>query len=117
MRDLMINQRKIHYQCYSDEETFDKYGNPRKKYGEIKELNLCVSSNKGESTEDIFGRDLDYDRTMTTHDMSCEIDEFTRLWIDNSVDKPFDYTVKSVSKSYSSIKYAIKKVNVYENKD
>lgn len=118
MRDLAINQKTIFYSVYGVGESTDKYGNPKKGYGQIKSMKLCVSASKGEPSEDIFGNDLKYDRTMTTHNTSCDIDEFTRIWIDAPTDGPHNYIVKSVSKSYSSIKYAIEKVDItYENKN
>ena len=99
-----------------DEVTVDKYGNPVKGYGDIESMRLCVSSNKGEPNEDIFGNDLKYDKTMSTHNLSCTIDEFTRLWIGIPKTQPYNYKVKAVAPSYSCIKYAIEKVNKNEDK-
>lgn len=110
MRDMAINQQTIFYQNKIDIEATDKWGNPISGFGEIKQMKICVTGNAGEPTKNVFGNDLKYDRTMTTHDTNCTIDEFTRLWIDtDDTSKEPDYTVKAVSKTYSCIKYAIEK--------
>ena len=111
MRDMAINQQTIHYQNKNDSSATDKWGNPVSGYGEIKSMEMCVSGGTDEPTKDIFGNDLKYDRTMSTHDTDCTINEFTRLWIDtDDISSSHDYEVKAVSKSYSCIKYAIVKV-------
>jgi hypothetical protein len=74
---------------------------------------MSVSANKGEASQQAFGMDLEYDREMSTHDMSCPIDEYTHLWIDGKDTKEtHNYIVKAVSKSLNCIRYAIKKVNI-----
>ena len=98
-----------YYERFSNQSTV-------KGYGDIESMRLCVSSNKGEPNEDIFGNDLKYDKTMSTHNLSCTIDEFTRLWIGIPKTQPYNYKVKAVAPSYSCIKYAIEKVNKNEDK-
>ena len=109
MRDLAINQQTIFYQTTVWVKRLINTGNPVKGYGDIESMRLCVSSNKGEPNEDIFGNDLKYDKTMSTHNLSCTIDEFTRLWIGIPKTQPYNYKVKAVAPSYSCIKYAIEK--------
>ena len=115
MRDLKRNQQTIWYSLLNVSTGEDEWGNTEdiKTYGEPTPVDISVSSDKGEISQQAFGIDLDYDREMITHDMSCPIDEYTHLWIDGrDTDKTHNYIVKAVSKSLNCIKYAIKKVNV-----
>lgn len=115
MRDLKRNQQTVWYSLLSVGTGEDEWGNTEdiKTYGEPTPINICVSANKGEVSQQAFGTDLDYDREMTTHDMSCPIDEYTHLWIDGKdTTETHNYIVKAVSKSLNCIRYAIKKVNV-----
>ena len=119
MRNLKRNQQTIYYRNYeSYDDEFDEYGNLTgslvKKYGEIKECKISVSGNKGSADNQMFGINLDYDRTMSTSDMNCDIDEFTILWVDTSTDKPHDYEVVKRSPTLNQIVFAIKKVTVSE---
>ena len=115
MRDLKRNQQTIWYSLLSVSAEEDEWGNTGdiKTYGEPIALNISVSGNKGEVSQQAFGADLKYDREMSTHDMNCPIDEYTHLWIDGrSTDKTHNYIVKAVSKSLNCIRYAIEKVDV-----
>ena len=119
MRDLKRNQQKIFYRNYeSCEDEYDEYGNLTgsiiKKFGVIKECEISVSGNKGNADNQMFGINLDYDRTMSTADMSCEINEFSELWIDCSTDMPHNYEVVKRSPTLNQIVFAIKKVSVSE---
>ena len=115
MRDLKRNQQTIWYSLLNVSVGEDEWGNTEdvKTYGEPVAINMSVSANKGEASQQAFGMDLDYDREMSTHDMSCPIDEYTHLWIDGrDINDTHNYIVKAVSKSLNCIRYAIKKVNV-----
>jgi hypothetical protein len=115
MRDLKRNQQTIWYSLLNVSTDKDEWGNTVdiKTYGEPIETKISISANKGEVTEQAFGTDLDYDREMTTHDMSCPIDEYTHLWLDGrDTNNTHNYIVKAVSKSLNCIRFAIKKVNV-----
>ena len=115
MRDLKRNQQTIWYSLLNVSTDKDEWGNTVdiKTYGEPIEIKISISANKGEVTEQAFGTDLDYDREMTTHDMSCPIDEYTHLWLDGrDTNNTHNYIVKAVSKSLNCIRFAIKKVNV-----
>lgn len=60
-----------------------------------------------------FGSLTDYDRTMTTADPECPIDENSILWIDeDDTGGAYDYVVKLVSRWKNSTQYAIAKVEV-----
>ena len=115
MRDLKRNQQTILYSLLNVSTGEDEWGNTEdiKTYGEPVSMDISVSGDKGEITQQAFGTNLDYDREMITHDMNCPIDEYTHLWIDGrDVGQTHNYIVKAVSKSLNCIKYAIKKVNV-----
>ena len=115
MRNLKRNQQQIWYSLLNVSAGEDEWGNTEdvKTYGEPTSMYISVSSDKGEISQQAFGMDLDYDREMITHDMSCPIDEYTHLWIGGiDTSQKHNYVVKAVSKSLNCIKYAIKKVNV-----
>lgn len=96
MRDSERNKAKIWYALRNVAKQEDEWGNTKDvtTYGDPQELKISVSASKGEATSQAFGADLKYDREMVTHDMSCPIDEYTRLWIDEP--SVFDKTVKTV---------------------
>ncbi len=115
MRDLKRNQQTIWYALLNVSSDKDEWGNTKdiKTYGEPQQMKITLSGNKGEASEQAFGADLKYDREMSTHDMSCPIDEYTHLWLDGKdTTGTHNYIVKAVSKSLNSIRYAIEKVNV-----
>lgn len=118
MRSLRINQQPVFYKLYIDqEEIIDQYGNPTGSfepiYSELKSAMLCVSPNKGSSEVEQFGSMEDYDRTMTTADTDCQIDENAVLWIDGAdTDGPWNAIVKLKAPWKNSIQYAIKTVTV-----
>lgn len=59
----------------------------------------------------------DYDRTMTTADPKCPIDENAVLWVDGAdTEGPWNYIVKEVGRWKNSTQYAIKKVTVSQYK-
>ena len=115
MRDLKRNQQTIWYSLLNVSTGTDEWGNTEnvKTYGVPTKAQVTLSANKGEASAQSFGADLQYDREMSTHDMSCPIDEYTHLWIDGrDTTETHNYIVKAVSKSLNCIRYAIEKVNV-----
>lgn len=118
MRGLLRNQQPVFFKLYEgEEEIIDKYGNStgsyEPKYSDLKCTMLCVSPNKGSSEVNLFGSFEDYDRTATTADTSCEIDENAILWVDGAdTDGPHNFIVKLVGRWKNSVTYAIKKVKV-----
>lgn len=115
MRDCERNKSKIFYALRNVKTDKDEWGNTKDvaTYSSPVELSISVSANKGEAAAQAFGADLRYDREMTTHDMSCPIDEYSRLWLDgHSTEKAHNYEVAAVSKSLNCIRYAIRRVNV-----
>lgn len=120
MRDLARNKQAIFYKPFTGtEELIDEYGNVtgsfKPTYGNLKSLRLSISANKGDTATQQFGNVLDYDRTMSTSDTSCGIDENSILWLDGAdTSKPHNFIVKKVAKSLNAIQYAIKQVMVSE---
>lgn len=118
MRDLRRNLSTVCFKPYAgQEEILDEYGNATgsfvPKYGALQTAHLCVSPNKGSSEAEMFGTLVDYDRTMTTADAGCPIDENTILWLDGqSTDEPHNYIVKKRAPWKNSVAYAIKRVTV-----
>lgn len=120
MRDFRRNLSLAHFKLYHGQtEIVDEWGNPtgsfEQKYGPLQSARLCVSPNKGSSETDMFGSLEDYDRTMTTADPACLIDENCILWLDGQpTDGPHNYIVKKRAPWKNSVAYAIKRVTVSE---
>ena len=120
MRNFYQNLSAVYFRLYvGQEEMVDEYGNATgsfsPKYGPLQSARLCVSPNKGSSETEMFGSLEDYDRTMTTADTSCLIDENSIIWLDGkSTDGPHNYIVKKRAPWKNSVAYAIKRVSVSE---
>lgn len=117
MRDLARNQQPVFFKNYGAMvDVYDDDGNwigQEPGYGNLKSAMLTVSPNKGASETEQFGSLADYDRTMTTSDTSCQIDEQSILWIDNAdTDEPHNYVVTKRAPWKNSISFAIKQVTV-----
>lgn len=117
MRSLARNKQKIYYALYGGkEEIRDEWGNltgeSRLTYGDPLEYRINVSAARGTADVEQFGINANYTKTMVTNDLSCPIDETTRLWIGIEPTKPHNYVVMSVAKSINSITYAIREVSV-----
>lgn len=115
MRDLKKNQVLISYKNFIEkEEITDADGNAtgsyRRKYSDVKHIRISVSANRGDVEIQGFGAQLDYDRTMTTSDMSCGINEKSIVYIGSET-----YTVKARAVSLNQIQLAIKREEINEN--
>lgn len=121
VRSLIRNQQPVFYKLYEGKkEIIDQYGNVTGNfepiYSDLKSAMLCVSPNKGSSEVEQFGSTEDYDRTMTTADPHCPIDENAVLWVDGAdTEEPWNYIVKEVGRWKNSTQYAIKKVTVSQH--
>ena len=114
MRDLKRNQVKISYKNYIEKkEITDAEGNAtgsyERVYSDIKELYISVSANKGDVEVQGFGSQLDYDRTLSTADMSCDINESSIVYIGGET-----YVVKKRAVSLNQIQLALKRVDISE---
>lgn len=119
MRSLLRNQQPVFYRIYEGEKEIEIDGIPTgsfvPSYSDLKSVMLCVSPNKGSSEVEQFGSTEDYDRTATTSDPKCPIDENAVLWVDGAdTDGPWNYIVKMKAVWKNSAQFAIKKVTVSE---
>lgn len=118
MRSLLKNQQIVYYKRYlGSHEIIDEFGNSTGSYEPIYDVlesaMLCVSPNKGTSEAEMFGSLEAYDRTMTTADIRCPIDEDTILWIDGvDTNAAHNYIVKRRAPWKNSVSFAIQKVDV-----
>lgn len=118
MRSLLKNQQPVFYKLFEGEqEIVDQYGNATGSYapiyGEIRSAMLSVSPNKGSTEVEQFGTLLNYDRTMTTADITVPIDENTVLWLDGAdTNGPWNYVVTKRAPWKNSIQFAVSRVNV-----
>lgn len=93
-------------------------GEKRLLYYPPERMRVHVSAAEGRVVGYLFGVGVGYDRTMSTNDTSCPIDEHTVLFIDKEPDfndkglPLYNYIVKKVAKSKNLITYAIKRVDV-----
>ena len=123
MRDLKRNQQTFYYSLYlGKENVVDIYGNKtgekRIAYGDPVEMYANISPANGNASTDIFGKDLQYSKTIVTCDMECPITETSVLWIDmepyddqNNL-LPYDYMVTQVARGLNNIVYAVSKAEV-----
>ena len=100
-----------------EEEIIDDYGNKtgsfRPIYGPIQSAQMMVSPNRGDATLDMFGTLLEYDRTVSTADTSCPINEHAILWLDGaSTTGPYTHYVKRRALWKNSLVFAVKQVEV-----
>lgn len=123
MRCLERNKRQFYYALYLGmqdivDENGDYTGEVKKAYGEPVSMKANLSPSKGTSQVEQFGTDLNYDRVIVTDDINCPIDEHSVLCVDAppSYDSDgnliYDYVVKRVAKSLSSVSIAITRVNI-----
>ena len=140
MKTLERNKTQFWYAVHHGrEEILDPYGNHtfdyREEYYEWKPFKAHISPARGESSAELFGNDVSYDKTIVTDDLNCEIDENTILCIDIQPALPpaqtetasenntsiapatvtapaYDYIVTKKAVSLNFIQYAVKKVKV-----
>lgn len=124
MRNLKKNQQKLFYSMYVgkvpvlDGEGYET-GDYETGYTAPVSFSANISAGKGSSQEEVFGKELDFTRTISTTDMTCPINEHSLIWIETApVLKPdgtadpnsADYTVATLpARSLNSIMIAIKR--------
>lgn len=130
MRSLKKNQQPFHYATYSEEiKVYKRDENGNIEYVEIDgslvpiEIGTVagynepvlfyanISAGRGDAQADVFGSNVDYTRTISTTDMTCQIDELTLIWINNKVEYNADGTVNSDSADYKVAAYPAKSLN------
>lgn len=119
MRSLKKNMQKLYCSVYSEEIKIyqrDEAGNIMYTeidgvktpieigtvagYNEPVIFNANISAGKGSAQDSPFGSDVDYTRTISTTDMTCPIDELTRIWIESEPQYNPDGTVDGDSADY-----------------
>lgn len=124
MRTLERNKSKFYYATYIgstemlDENGFNTF-EPTVSYSKWKPYKANISAARGESTAELFGNDLVYDKIIVTDDTDCEIDENSVLAIDFAVEEGadvavYDYVVVKRAESLNFVQYAVRKVKVNE---
>ena len=127
LKDLKANQVPFYYQTYDGEteevdedgyltgETVQSDSSPIKAFARI-------SPNTTDVEETPFGRDLVYDKMISTV-QDLPIDEFSKLFVDvvpavnpdGSTDTKPDYQVVKVARDLHQKLWAIRKLEGYEN--
>lgn len=124
MRSLRRNKKPLYYATYDKkipvtDENGDFTGEEETVYSKPLHFYANISPSKGSCQEEVFGKSLDYSRTVSTCNMSLPIDEFSRIWIETKpVLKPdgtadgdsADYSVVAIAGSLNSVVYALKKL-------
>ena len=118
MFNLARNTQLVNFKLYTGEqEIIDengyKTGSIVPQYGEMQSAYLSVSPNKGNADLQMFGTLEGYDRTMVTADITCQINEYSILWVDDqNTQGPHNYFVRKRAPWKNSIAFAIKQVEV-----
>lgn len=125
MFDLEENQREFYYQLYITEtDELDEEGNltgdTELVYSAPIKASAMISENTSETAEMPFGKDLVYDRMISTV-QDLPIDEYSRLFIDvvpvlnedGTTDTKPDYKVKKVAKGIYQKVWAIQRIEGY----
>lgn len=125
MKGLTINKRKIWYSQFTGttanvDANGNRTGEVTRNYSNPVMLKASVSASRGSADLELFGVNLNYNKTVIVDNTTCPITETTILWVDTDpqIDNsgkataPHDYVVRSVAKSLNNIAYAISKVNV-----
>lgn len=105
MRDLKKNLRKMHYALYDSETPiYDENGNEeletRAGYKNPVLFRANLSAGKSNAEESPFGKDVSYDRVISTCDMDLLIDENSLIWVKNKPVFNADGTVNPDSADY-----------------
>lgn len=125
MVDLEENQREFYYQLYITEtDELDEEGNltgdTELVYSAPIKASAMISENTSETAEMPFGKDLVYDKMISTV-QDLPIDEYSRLFIDvvpvlnedGTTDTKPDYKVKKVAKGIYQKVWAIQRIEGY----
>ena len=127
MFDLPENQREFYYQTYiTSEEEYDEdgylTGEDKSYYSNPIKAKAMISENTSDAVEMPFGKDLVYDKMISTV-QDLPIDEYSKLFIDvepvlnedGTTDTKPDYEVVKVAKGIYQRVWAIRKIDGYEN--
>ena len=119
MRSLKKNQQKLYYSTYDsaitiyerdengeivydeiDGELYPRIKAERAGYNKPVFFDANVSAGKGTAQEEVFGKDIDFTRTISTTDLTLPIDELSLVWIESEPKYLEDGTVDPNSADY-----------------
>lgn len=118
MRSLKKDQQSLYFATYAGQQTIykrDENGEivcadeektipielgGQAVYNEPVLFSANISAGKGSAQEDVFGKDLDYTRTISTTDLSLPINELSLVWIESKPTYLEDGTVDPNSADY-----------------
>lgn len=105
MRSLKKNQRKMHYALYDNEiPIVDENGNEeletRAGYKNPVLFRAHLTAGQSDAEESPFGKDVSYDRIISTCDMDLPIDENSLIWVKSNPTYNDDGTVNGDSADY-----------------
>lgn len=118
MRSLKKNQQNLWYSTYADqitiyerdengeivyvdaEKTIPKIIAERAGYNKPVSFYANISAGKGTAQEEVFGKDIDFTRTISTTDLSLTIDELSLVWIESEPKYLEDGTVDTNGADY-----------------
>ena len=124
MRNLKKNSRTMYYALYDSEiPIYDEDGNPELEtmagFKEPVQFKASLSTGQSDAEESPFGKNVTYDRVISTCDMSLQIDENSLIWVKSKPVYNADGTVNPDSADYevaappldglNSLRIAIKK--------
>ncbi len=124
MRNCKKNQREMYYALYKDDvPIFDDSGfeelETKSGYDAPVSFKASLSTGQSDAEESPFGKNVSYDRVISTCDTSLPIDENSLIWVKNKPVFNADGTVNGDSADYevaappldglNSLRIAIKK--------
>lgn len=118
MRCMEINKRDFWYAQYEGKEELlvdgKRTGQYSVKYSAPVKARAVISPARGSASDELFGINAEYDRTIVTDDADISINESSVLWIDAVGDgeTPWDHVVTGVARSPNSATIAVKRVKV-----
>lgn len=114
VRSIWRCQKYIYYQNLDGEGITDEFGNYREKsYGEIRRQRVSITAQLTEVHETPYGKGVDYDRSIISHDKKFIMDEYSYVWVDaDPKTEPHDYEVQRVANTPNARLYELKKVSV-----
>lgn len=124
MRSLKRNQQKLYYATYDNriplyDENHDFTGEYTTGYSKPVVFYANISPARGDSSDEVFGKSLDYTKSIVTCQKDLPIDEYSRIWMetepvvneDGTADgDSADYAVVQVARSLNSVSYAVKRL-------
>ena len=116
MRALDRNKQTLYYALYQGlEKVVDENGfytgQDEPKYSDPVKVRMNVSTAKGEADLQPFGITDNYTFAVVTSDMSCPMDETSKVWYGVEPTEPANFVVTRVARSLNSITYIIRAVD------